>query len=219
MMLETGAPLFLRFRQRHPGLDTEELALTAPGGIARALRMGHTAPRHHPVDRAGMDHLIGAETVAMLKVAVKQVGHRTQPDMRMRAYIDALPGQKLRRAHLVEKAPRPHHLPSQRRQCPAHLEPADIAGARHDHRLYRIGACIGANRLSGRVPAHRASSMVLARIARSRPPLSLQPRTDPVQAHPVSRLAAIAHITAPTPTSSTRQLTGRRKTGASNRAP
>src|SRR6056297_1515160 len=121
MMLETGAPLFLRFRQRHPGLDTEKLALTAPGGIARALRMGHTAPRHHPVDRAGMDHLIGPQTVAMLKLAVEQIGHRAQPDMRMRAHVDVLPGQKLRRTHLVEKYEGANHLPPWRGQRAAHL--------------------------------------------------------------------------------------------------
>jgi hypothetical protein len=47
-------------------------------------------PGDHPVDRAGFDPLVGAEAVAVVELALVEIGHRGQPDMRMRAHVDAL---------------------------------------------------------------------------------------------------------------------------------
>ena len=41
---------------------------------------------------------------------VEQVGDGSEPDMRVRAHVHALPGDELRRAHLVEEDERPDHL-------------------------------------------------------------------------------------------------------------
>ena len=74
----------------------------------------------------------------MHDLAVEEVGHGGEPDMRMRAHVDALAEEELGRPHLVEEDERPDHLPLRRRQRAAHLEAAEIAGARHDHGLDRI---------------------------------------------------------------------------------
>jgi hypothetical protein len=100
-------------------------------------------PGHHPVDRARLDPLIGAEAVAVMHGAAIEIGDRGQPDMRMRADIDPLPGHELRRAHLVEEDERPDHLALRRGQRAAHLEPAQIAGARDDQRFDRIDGVAG----------------------------------------------------------------------------
>ena len=84
-----------------------------------------------------------------------QIGHRGEPDVRMRAHVDALAEQELRRAHLVEEDERADHLPLCRRQRPAHLETAEIAGPRHDHHLDRLpGLLLVALRVARRLPAH-----------------------------------------------------------------
>ncbi len=66
---------------------------------------------------------------------IEQIRHGREPDMRMRAHIEALPEQEFAGAHLVEEDERPDHLLAHGGQGAAHLEPADIAGARHDHLL------------------------------------------------------------------------------------
>ena len=44
-------------------------------------------------------------------LALEQVGHGGEPDVRVRAHVDALPEQELGRPHLVEEDERPDHLP------------------------------------------------------------------------------------------------------------
>jgi hypothetical protein len=64
--------------------------------------------------------------------------------VRMRADVDALAGQELCRAHLVEEDEGADHLPLRRRKRPAHLEPAEVAGAGDDRWLDRIAAAASA---------------------------------------------------------------------------
>ena len=52
--------------------------------------------------------------------------------MGVRAHVDAAADQELGRPHLVEEDEGPDHLLLGRGQGPAHLEAAEIAGARHD---------------------------------------------------------------------------------------
>jgi hypothetical protein len=47
------------------------------------------AARGHPVHLARADHLLGAEAVAMHDLAVEEVRDRREPDVRMRAHVDA----------------------------------------------------------------------------------------------------------------------------------
>ena len=92
------------------------IQLTSPG------RIGWTEPQAVPVQDLSLDH----------------PGDGGEPDMRVRPHVDAGAGQELRRPHLVEEHERPDHPPLRRRQRPAHLEPADVAGARDDDRVDRI---------------------------------------------------------------------------------
>ena len=58
--------------------------------------------------------------------------------MRVRPDIDALTGQHLGRARLVEEDEGPDHLPLRRRQRTANLEAAEVAGPRDDEGLDRV---------------------------------------------------------------------------------
>ncbi len=117
--------------------------------------MGDAAPGDHPVQRAGRDDLVGAGAVAVMEVALEQVGDRAEADMRMRPHVDALAGQQLGRPGLVEEDERPDHLPLRRRQGAPDLEAAKVARARDDEGLDRIDAdLVGTARFDRWVPAH-----------------------------------------------------------------
>jgi hypothetical protein len=97
-----------------------------------------------------------AEAVAMDDLAREQIGDRGEPDVRVRAHVDALAEQELRGPHLVEEDERPDHLAARRGQGPAHLEAAEIARPGQDHRLDRPSVI--APRVDRRLPAHRSPS-------------------------------------------------------------
>src|SRR5829696_3214789 len=72
----------------------------APGWCARNARC-----RDRPASssRPLLDGLLGAETVAVKNLPLEQVSHRSKVDVRMGTHVDALVGEELGRAHLVEK--------------------------------------------------------------------------------------------------------------------
>ena len=156
MMFKNGRHVLVRLGQGDPGLDAKQAVRPfAPGGGC-AFGMRDAAPRNHPVQRARRDDLIGADAVAVMKVAAIQIGDGAQADMGMGTHIDAAPGQEFRRSHLVEEDERPHHLPLGGGQGAAHLEPADVAGAGDDQRLDGVRPdLVGAAGRQGGVPAHR----------------------------------------------------------------
>src|SRR5258706_134389 len=88
-----------------PPSSTMRAAATMLGTGALELRTA--APSGHPVHVAGHDGERAAEAVAMHDLAVEQIGDGGEPDMRMRAYVDALAGAKLRRTHVIEEDERP----------------------------------------------------------------------------------------------------------------
>ena len=93
--------------------------------------------------------------------APDQVGDRGQPDVRVRPYVDPLAEQELGRPHLVEEDERPNHLPLCRRQRPAHLETAEVAGPRHDHHIDRLQRLLlVALWVAPRLPAHAMASLL-----------------------------------------------------------
>ena len=100
--------------------------------------MHDAAPGGHPVDLAGPDRHRGAEAVAVHDLAVEQIGHRGEPDMRMRPHVHAGPGAEFHRAEMVEEDERPHHARLRARQRAADFEAAEIDRARHDHMLDRV---------------------------------------------------------------------------------
>ena len=138
-MLEARGGLLRALRQRHPGLDAEQIMRALSRRRARALGMCDAAPGDHPVDLAGQDELVRAQTVAMLELAAIEIGDGGEADVRMRPHVDALAGEKLGRSHLIEEDEGPDHLPARRRQRAAHREAAEVAGARDDEGLDRIG--------------------------------------------------------------------------------
>ena len=60
------------------------IASRLPRRGAGSLRVDDAAARGHPVDRAGLDRLHGAEAVAVHDLALEQIGNRREPDVRMR---------------------------------------------------------------------------------------------------------------------------------------
>ena len=82
----------------------------------------------------------------MQDLALEQIGDRGEPDMRMRPHVEALAQDELGRPHLVPEDEGTHHLPPRRGQGPAHLEPAQVAGARHDHGLDQVGRGLASHR-------------------------------------------------------------------------
>ena len=142
-MDECGVALLLLVRQRHPGLDPEQ-ALPGPLALrACALRMHDAAAGPHPVDRTWLDGLLGAETVAVQDLAFEQVSDRRQVDVRVGTDVDALVGQELGRAHLVEEDERPDHLALDRGQGAANLHLAKVHRTRHDQYLDGLRASRG----------------------------------------------------------------------------
>ena len=125
-MGEGGFRLLPRFGQGDPGLDAEQAAVTDPQRRVSALGMGDAPPGGHPVDVAGADRLGAAEAVAVQDLALEQVGHGGQADVRVRAHVQPPPGQELAGSHLVEEDEGADHLPLFRGQGAADLEPADI---------------------------------------------------------------------------------------------
>src|SRR6202790_3573537 len=91
-----------------------------------AFRVHDAGACGHPVDVARFDPLNAAQTVAMHHCAFKKIGHRGQPDMRMRAHVPALPGGEARRTEMVEKDKRSHYLRLDRRYKTLPLEPSEI---------------------------------------------------------------------------------------------
>ena len=71
----------------------------------------------------------------MQDLALEQIRHGRQADMRMRPNIQPASSQKLARSHLIEEDERPDHLALPRRQRAPHLEAADVMRARQQHRL------------------------------------------------------------------------------------
>ena len=66
----------------------------------------------------------------MHDLAIEQVGDGGEPDVRMRAHVDAGADEKLGGPHLVEEDEGADHLAPRRRQRAAHGKAAEIAGAR-----------------------------------------------------------------------------------------
>ena len=97
----------------------------------------------------------GAQAVAMEHLALEQVGDGGEPDVRVRAHVDAVADQELGRAHLVEEDEGPDHLLLRGGQRAAHLEAAEVAGTRHDHVLDGVaGVRVARYGIVGRLPAH-----------------------------------------------------------------
>jgi hypothetical protein len=85
----------------------------------------------HPVHITGRNALYESEAVAVHQRALKQIGHRGQPDMRMRAHIDRLPRLEANRTHMIEKNERTNGAtPRSRQKTPDFKTVAEVFGMR-----------------------------------------------------------------------------------------
>lgn len=164
-MLEARRRFLMRLRQRDPALDAAHFLAGCACCVGCAFGMGDAASRRHQVHRAGQDFERVAFVVAMHDRALEKIGDGRKSDMRMRAYIHALPGRMRCRPHLVEKDERSHHLPLAVWQRAPDLEgaprAADITGARHDHEVERVaGFPVPRHGVFRRPPAHASSPAV-----------------------------------------------------------
>jgi hypothetical protein len=89
---EFGLDFLLRLRQPDPELQAVHPRAGFSQFRAGALGMHDAAPGGHPVDRAGLDRLQRSEAVAMHDLALEQVRHGREVDVRVRPHVEALPG-------------------------------------------------------------------------------------------------------------------------------
>ena len=73
--------------------------------------MDDAAAGGHQIDRAGLDHRVAADAVAMLDRAVEQIGDGGEVDVRVGADVHALARRQPRRAELVDEDERADHRP------------------------------------------------------------------------------------------------------------
>ncbi len=117
--------------------------------------MHDATPGRHQVHSTRFNRERAPETVAMKNLALEQVRHRRQPDMGMRAHVDAATFDERRRAHLIEEDEGADHLALCGGQHAAHLETAEIPRARDDDLLDLVaGGRIARNGIVILEPAH-----------------------------------------------------------------
>jgi hypothetical protein len=118
--------------------------------------MGDAVASDHPVDGARIDHLVGAEGVAVLELAVVEIGDGCKADVGVGSDVNSLARDELGRAGLIEENEGADHLPLWGRECAANFKSAEVAGARNDHGFDAVDrSSVGAGRFEGGVPAHR----------------------------------------------------------------
>lgn len=136
MVHEGGRDLLPLPGQPDPGLDPEKPGAGGPQLGRRAFGMHDSVPRGHPVDGTGPDRLDRSQTVAVQDLAIKEVGHGSKADMRMRTNVEPLSRTQHSRPHLIKEHEGAHRAALFRRKDAAHLEPvAEIARPRLDDRL------------------------------------------------------------------------------------
>ena len=65
----------------------------------------------------------------MQDLALEQIGHGREPDVRVRPHVHALPGRERDRPEVIEEDERTDALARERGQHAPHLEPAEVARA------------------------------------------------------------------------------------------
>ncbi|MNT34225.1 hypothetical protein D3C72_1701920 [compost metagenome] len=121
---ETRFVFLVRLGQRGPQLQAVRAVRLVHQVLGSALGMDNALPGRHQVDGARLDALHRAQAVAVVHGAFKQIGHRGQADVRMRAHVVVRTGRHVDRAEMVEENERAHGLLHGRRQVAAHDEAA-----------------------------------------------------------------------------------------------
>ena len=103
---------------------------------AGGVRSECTMPRPAVIQlmSPGADRLQRAQAVAVVDLALVEVGHRREVDVRVRPHVEAAPRQQRRRPEVIEEDERPHGAPLAGGQHAPHEEPvAEVALARLEH--------------------------------------------------------------------------------------
>lgn len=168
VMHEGWVGLLVLLGQGHPGLDAEELLARAQPLGRGALGMHDPAAGLHPVHRARLDRHVRAKAVAVMDLALEEIGQRREVDVRVRAHVDALVGQELGGAHLIEEDEGAYHLALLRGQGAAHLHFAQVDRAGDDQRLDGVRArAVAGDGVGTGAPAHGVSPWLWFRWRRS----------------------------------------------------
>src|SRR5690606_23122743 len=136
----------------------------------RAFRMHDATPGCHQVDVARPDDEFGAEAVAVLDLAVEEIGDGRKPDMRMRLDVERPAGMQQGWPHPVEEDERTDEPALARRQGAPHREPANVARTWNDQVLDGVaGESIARDRVVSGKEGHRHSpySVMEKSLARS----------------------------------------------------
>jgi len=102
MMRKSGIGVFFVLRQADLGLDAEERGAAGPELRRGALGMDDPAPGGHSIDRPRANGLHRSETVAVQDLAVEEIGHSGEADMRVGAHIETCAGRQYGWAHLIK---------------------------------------------------------------------------------------------------------------------
>jgi hypothetical protein len=101
-------------------------AAASTSRLAGSLGVNDAAPRDHPVHVPGGDGLLRSEAVAVNDLAVEQVRHGGEADVRVRPHVDAVTGAEYRGPKMVEENERPNQARLRGGQGAMHLEAAEI---------------------------------------------------------------------------------------------
>src|SRR3569623_2413536 len=127
-----------------------------------ALGMHDAASCGHPVNLAGADRDRRAERVTVHDLAVEQLAHGREPDMRMWPHVEALAAAEFGRAEMVEEDEGPDHARASGGKRPADGKAvAEVGGAGDDDIGYGVaGIGVAGRRVCTGGKAHVGSSMV-----------------------------------------------------------
>ena len=103
MVLERRLAVAGRVGLRDPQLDAVQLPAV---GAGRLLGVRDAVTGGHQVELARSQHLVGAETVPVPRLARDEPCDRLQPDVRVRADVEAVTLGDRRRPEVVGEAPR-----------------------------------------------------------------------------------------------------------------
>ncbi|NBW51902.1 MAG: hypothetical protein EBR49_17795, partial [Betaproteobacteria bacterium] len=134
-----GRIFFMLCRKRGPELKAVAVAAHVPQVIGGALGMHDATARGHPIDGAGFNALHHAGRVTVHHGAFKQVSHRRQPDVGMRAHIMVVARVGSHRAEVVKKHKGAYGLALHGGQNAAHGETAtQVMGTGNDGSGHRL---------------------------------------------------------------------------------
>ena len=135
MMLEARLRSLRGERERDPALNPVHADTGRPRRGTGALGVDDALPCDHPVDVAGKMRLQRAQAVAVIELALEEVGDGGELDVRMGPDVKALTRREARRTHVVQEDEGADKAALRRRQDAADGEASEVAGARPDAKL------------------------------------------------------------------------------------